>query len=94
MGASQDRDAVDANFVHLKLAQDTLLNPTKRFAYDRFGPDALNWQHCSSVRDYLLFAVRVFSPVYLGAAIMMIIFGVTGYLQWGRFVCPPTLLSL
>ncbi|MCJ1476461.1 hypothetical protein MMC13_005127 [Lambiella insularis] len=85
MSATQNREAVDAYFVHLKLAQDTLLNPTKRFAYDRFGADVLNWQHCSSIRDYLLFAVRVYSPVYLGGAIMMVILGVTGYLQWGRF---------
>ncbi|MCJ1299456.1 hypothetical protein MMC08_002248 [Hypocenomyce scalaris] len=76
----------DAFFVQLKLAQDTLLNPTKRFAYDRFGPDILRWQHCSSIRDYLLVGLQAAAPMYVGSAIFMVILGVTGYLQWGRFV--------
>ncbi|MCJ1420538.1 hypothetical protein MMC32_006895 [Xylographa parallela] len=83
--ASGDPAAPSGHFVHLKLAQDTLLNPTQRFAYDRFGPDALNWQHCSSIGDYLFQALGKFGPTYLGAGIMMTILGITGYLQWGRF---------
>jgi len=86
ISASEDRAASEAYFVHLKLAQDTLLNPIKRYAYDRFGPDMLDWEHCSSVHDYLLFGLRFYSPSYIGAAIMLIILGVMGYLQWGRFV--------
>ena len=84
--ASEDRAATEAFFVHLKLAQDTLLNPTKRFAYDRLGPDMLEFQHCSSIRDYLFMGFRTSAPMYLGSAFFMIILGVTGYLQWGRFV--------
>ncbi|MCJ1317902.1 hypothetical protein MMC15_003229 [Xylographa vitiligo] len=86
--ASGDRTVSGGHFVHLKLAQDTLLNPTQRFAYDRFGPDALNWRHCSSISDYLFEALVKFGPTYLGAGIMMAILGITGYLQWGRFVSP------
>ncbi|MCJ1436224.1 hypothetical protein MMC27_005602 [Xylographa pallens] len=86
VAASGDPAAPGGHFVHLKLAQDTLLNPTQRFAYDRFGPDALNWQHCSSIGDYLFQALGKFGPTYLGAGIMMTILGITGYLQWGRFV--------
>ncbi|MCJ1257156.1 hypothetical protein MMC24_004981 [Lignoscripta atroalba] len=81
----ENRDASEAFFVHLKLAQDTLLNPTKRFAYDRFGPDVLNWQHCSSIHDYLMIGLQTSVPLYAGSAIFMILLGVTGYLQWGRF---------
>ncbi|MCJ1401357.1 hypothetical protein MMC11_004569 [Xylographa trunciseda] len=83
--AAGDQSTSGAYFVHLKLAQDTLLNPTKRFAYDRFGPDALDWQHCSSIGDYLFQALSKFGPTYLGAGIMMTILAITGYLQWGRF---------
>ncbi|KAL9121639.1 MAG: hypothetical protein Q9187_001806 [Circinaria calcarea] len=89
VSASEDRATSDAYFVHLKLAQDTLLNPTKRFAYDRFGPDMLQWQHCSSVRDYLLAGLQAFAPLYVGSAVFMILLGVAGYLQWGRFVRNP-----
>ena len=82
----QDQGASEAFFVHLKLAQDTLISPTKRFAYDRFGPDMLQWQHCSSVRDFLLAGLQAFVPLYVGPAVFMILLGVAGYLQWGRFV--------
>jgi len=83
--SEQDRAMTEAYFVHLKLAQDTLLNPVKRFAYDRFGPEMISWEHCSTVRGYLLYGLRTYAPTYIGAGIMLVILGVTGYLQWGRF---------
>ncbi|MCJ1240889.1 hypothetical protein MMC14_008893 [Varicellaria rhodocarpa] len=85
VSSSQDRETSEAFFVHLKLAQDTLLSPAKRFAYDRFGPDILQWQHCSSIRDYLLAGLQAFAPLYVGPVVFMILLGVAGYLQWGRF---------
>lgn len=79
----------EAYFVNLKTAQDTLLDPVKRFAYERFGPDMLEWQHCSSVRDYLLAGLQSTAPVYIGSIIFLIILSTLGYLQWGRFVGQP-----
>lgn len=76
----------ESYFVHLKLAQDTLINPTKRFAYDRFGPDVTQWRHCSSVRDYILVGVQSIAPYYAAGILVMIILGVLGYLEWGRYV--------
>lgn len=73
-------------FVSLKIAQDTLLDPVKRFAYERFGPDMLQWQHCSSIRDYLLVGLQSTVPVYVGSIIFLVILSTLGYLQWGRFV--------
>lgn len=72
--------------MHLKVAQDTLINPVKRFAYERFGPDMLNWQQCSSPRDYLMVGMQRVLPVYAGSILFLVILGVSGYLQWGRFV--------
>lgn len=46
----------------------------------------LVWQHCSTTRDYLLASLQTSVPLYGGSIIVMIILGVTGYLQWGRFV--------
>lgn len=74
-------------FVHIKLAQDTLLDPVHRFAYDRFGPDMLAWQHCSTIGDYLAVGLRAYAPTYIGSGIVMIILSATGWLKWGRFVC-------
>ncbi|SLM35657.1 DnaJ domain [Lasallia pustulata] len=85
ISTSGDDPPSEVVFMQLKAAQDTLLNPTKRFAYDRFGPDILYWQHCDSIREYVLAGLKVAAPLYLGSAIFMALLGLTGYLQWGRF---------
>ena len=78
--------AAEANFVNLKIAQDTLSDPVKRFAYERFGPDMLKWQHCKTVRDYLVTGIQGSSlPLYVGSTLMMALLSLTNYLQWGRF---------
>jgi len=79
----------EAYFVHLKLAQDTLLDPVKRFAYDRFGPDIIKWRHCSSIRDYVMVGLQTTAPYYAASGLFMVILGVVGYLEWGRYVHPP-----
>jgi hypothetical protein len=76
----------ESYFVNLKVAQETLLDPVKRFAYERFGPDMLQWQHCSSIRDYLLVGLQSTVPVYVGSIVFLVILSTLGYLQWGRFV--------
>ncbi|MCJ1309457.1 hypothetical protein MMC25_003117 [Agyrium rufum] len=80
-----DVQAANDYFVHLKEAQDTLLNPNRRFAYDRFGPDVLKWKHCLSIRDYLLHGFQVFAPMYAGSGAVLILLGVAGYVQWGKY---------
>lgn len=78
--------AAEANFVNLKTAQDTLSDPVKRFAYERFGPDMLRWQHCRTIRDYLITGIQTSSlPLYAGSTLMMVLLSLTNYLQWGRF---------
>ena len=84
--SAEARGASEGYFVHLKLAQDTLLDPAKRFAYDRFGPDMVQWRHCTSVRDYVLVGVQSIAPYYAASALFMIILGVLGYLEWGHYV--------
>ena len=85
--STDDTAAAEARFVRLRVAQDTLVDPIKRWAYERFGPDMLKWQHCSTTRDYLLAGLQGVIPLYGGSIIVMVILGVIGYLQWGRFVC-------
>ncbi|KUJ18028.1 membrane associated DnaJ chaperone-like protein [Mollisia scopiformis] len=81
-------------FVHLKLAQDTLLDPAKRFAYERFGPDIINWQRCSGVRDFVLHGLQAILPYYGAAAIFMYVLGLLGYLEWGKYWRWLTLIGL
>ena len=79
-------NSADAYFVLLKSAQDTLTDPVKRFAYQRFGPDVLQWQHCSSIRDYIVRGLQVScGPLYAGSFLLMILLGFAGYLQHGKY---------
>ncbi|KAI4249625.1 MAG: hypothetical protein L6R40_000414 [Gallowayella cf. fulva] len=65
-------------FVKLKTAQDTLTDATKRFAYERFGPEVLKWQHVSSIRDYLFVGLQNAAPLYGGSVMVMILLSLLG----------------
>jgi hypothetical protein len=80
-----DAAANNAFFVHLKTAADTLVDPAKRFAYDRFGPDAVGWQHCVTIKDYVTKGGSIAVSYYGIAAAAMYGLGLLGYLDWGRF---------
>lgn len=80
-----DAAAANAYFVHLKTAADTLVDPARRFAYERFGPDVVVWQHCVTIKDYVTHGVTALVPYYAVAAAAMYGLGLLGYLDWGRF---------
>lgn len=80
-----DRTAVEATYVHLKLARDTLVDPAKRFAYDRFGLDSLQWQQCKTVRDFVFTGVQNTAVYYAASSAVLILLGSLGYLQSGKF---------
>ena len=80
--------------MHLKTASDTLVDPAKRFAYERFGPDVVTWARCVTVRDYVVRGVRVILPYYGAAAVVMYGLGFLGYLEWGKYWRWLTLLVL
>lgn len=93
-----DKVAPTANsddfFRLLKTAQDTLLNPAARFAYERFGPQVTSWRNCTTIRDYLSVGIQQTIPYYGAGAIFMYILGLLGYLQWGTYWRWLTLVSL
>ncbi|EFX04371.1 heat shock protein DNAj [Grosmannia clavigera kw1407] len=85
--SSTDNNAVNAYFVHLKTASDMLLDPARRFAYDRFGPDAVVWAsagpplRCVSVRDFVVRGLRTLLPYYGAAVVGLYLLGLLGYLS-------------
>jgi hypothetical protein len=81
-------------FMHLKTASDVLLDPARRFAYERFGPDVVAWKHCSSIRDFVLRGCQALVPYYGAAAAVMYVLGLLGYLEWGRYWRWLTLVTL
>ena len=80
-----NKAAIEAVYVNLKLARDTLIDPAKRFAYDRFGPEILQWRHCKTVRDFVLFGVQRTSAYYAGSGGVLVLLGVLGYMESGKF---------
>ncbi|KAI9825029.1 MAG: hypothetical protein M1826_007107 [Phylliscum demangeonii] len=84
-GGGGARAAAEAYFVQLRLAQDTLLDATKRFAYDRLGPEMTRCRHCTTVLDYVLLGLQSIAPYYAAGALFMLLLGVLGYLQWGTY---------
>lgn len=72
-------------FMHLKTAADTLTDPARRFAYERFGPDVVEWKHCATVRDFVLRGTQQLVPYYGAAAAFMYVLGLFGYLEFGRY---------
>ena len=80
-----DKAAIEAIYVQLKVARDTLADPAKRFAYDRFGPEIMQWRQCKTLRDFVFTGVQSTSVYYVGSGAVLVLLGVLGYLQAGRF---------
>jgi hypothetical protein len=84
-GSAEEKVHVEAVYVHLKLARDTLIEPAKRFAYDRFGLDVLGWRQCKSVRDFVMTGVPRTAVYYFASGGVLVLLGLLGYLQQGKF---------
>ncbi|KAF3037936.1 hypothetical protein E8E12_004321 [Didymella heteroderae] len=81
-----DREAANAYYVHLKHARDIILDPAKRFAYDRFGPDILRQcQSCITVKDYLDSAVLSGLTNYGVLLVFLIGANALGFLRDGAY---------
>lgn len=78
---------IEAAFVHLKLAYDTLLDPAKRFAYDRFGPAVVQVQQpgLKTIRDYVYAGLRALAPEYAKGALMLVVLNYFWLPRWGQF---------
>ncbi|KAI0019369.1 hypothetical protein F4780DRAFT_747404 [Xylariomycetidae sp. FL0641] len=74
-------------FMHLKTAADVLTDPARRFAYERFGPEAEAWRPaCVTARDFAARGARaVLLPYYGVAAATLWGLGRLGYLEAGRY---------
>lgn len=84
-----------AYFIHLKLASDTLQDAAKRFAYERFGPEVVDWQKVTTIKDYIYKgAVSGIFPHYGVAAATIYLFGMFGYMEFGKYYRWLMLLTL
>ena len=74
-------------FIHLKFARDTIISPSKRFAYDRFGPESTKWQHCSTIYDFVITGFQQIVTYYIASGLFMFVMGMLGYVRKGAYVC-------
>ncbi|KAF3384895.1 Chaperone protein DnaJ [Penicillium rolfsii] len=76
----------EAQFIFLRRAQETLADPVKRFAYDRFGPDMLDWGEQKTMRDFVTASLsRSIIPQYIGGFATMIVLNWLWWANWGRY---------
>jgi hypothetical protein len=81
-----DNDS-DAYFIFLRGAQETLVDPVKRFAYDRFGPDMQSWGPQKTMRDYIMTSItRSIFPQYFGGLLLMMVLNWLWWPNLGRYV--------
>ena len=71
--------------MRLQLARDTLIDPVKRFAYDRFGPQVLQWRQAKTIRDHVFTGVQNIGVYYIGTGTALLLLSVFGQLQAGKF---------
>lgn len=77
----------EAAFVHLKLAQDTILDPAKRFAYDRFGPVVVRVQQpgLKTIKDYVYAGLKSLVPEYAKGALALVVLNYFWLPKWGQY---------
>ncbi|RSH90380.1 hypothetical protein EHS25_000985 [Saitozyma podzolica] len=69
--------AHERTFILIRLAYETLSDPVKRYAYDRFGPDIVGWK-CASVAEFMRTGVLHSSGFYLASAGFMLLLALLG----------------
>jgi curved DNA-binding protein CbpA len=86
IAAGVDRDLANQYFVHLKSMRDIVLDPAKRFAYDRFGPEIFaQCRNCVIVKDYVDNALLSAATTYGALLVVLIGANALGYLTDGSY---------
>jgi hypothetical protein len=83
----QESMVTEGVFVHLKLAQDTILDPAKQFAYDRFGPGIVQLQQpgLKTIKDYVYAGLRSLIPEYAKGALALVVLNYFWLPKWGQY---------
>ncbi|KAJ4292602.1 hypothetical protein N0V90_009265 [Kalmusia sp. IMI 367209] len=84
--APRDRDRANDFYVHLKHARDIVLDPAKRWAYDRFGPDGLRQcVKCVTIKEYTDNALVVAMGTYGALTLFLVGANALGFLTDGAY---------
>jgi curved DNA-binding protein CbpA len=86
IGPNVDRDLANNYYVHLKHARDIVLDPAKRYAYDRFGPSIFaQCQSCLTIKEYTDSALLTTGTTYGMLLIVLIGANALGFLTDGSY---------
>ncbi|KAL6705943.1 hypothetical protein ACN47E_006222 [Coniothyrium glycines] len=86
VGPKVDRDVANDYYVHLKHARDIIIDPAKRFAYDRFGPGIFAQCHtCLTVKEYTDSGLMTAATTYGALFIFLIGANALGFLKDGSY---------
>jgi hypothetical protein len=83
----EELERAQAYYIHLKNARDTLVDGAKRFAYERWGPDMLEWKKCITRLDFVKHGLQQLVPYYILTFCTLIVAGLLGYAQDAKLVC-------
>jgi hypothetical protein len=83
---AQFRAQSDQLFISIKAAEETLVDPVKRFAYERFGPGILQWKGCATERDYIITGFQQMFPRYIGIVLFLVVAQFLGRFAHGTYV--------
>ncbi|CAL1711494.1 unnamed protein product [Somion occarium] len=68
----------EALFMEVRDAFEALKNPVTRFAYDRFGPDALSWKNCTTLREYIRHGLMQSTGFHIASLCTLLLFSSVG----------------
>ncbi|WVF70456.1 hypothetical protein IAT40_005246 [Kwoniella sp. CBS 6097] len=74
----------EETFISIRRAYETLSDPVKRYAYDRFGPGVTNWKS-ASIREYTLVGLQHSVGFYLISGGLMILLSLLGRAREGAY---------
>ena len=87
ISSAADHSAANDFYVHLKNARDIIIDPIKRFAYDRFGPEVFQCErHCVTIRDYEIHALYITIIRYGLITSLLAAANALGYMKDGAYV--------
>jgi len=73
------------HFIAVRDAYEALNHPVKRFAYDRFGPEAMTWTDCATSREYLRHGIIASSGFYIGTVGFLLVWSALGAANTGAY---------
>ncbi|ORX35945.1 DnaJ domain-containing protein [Kockovaella imperatae] len=76
----------ESRFILIRQAYETLSDPIKRYAYDRFGPDIVLWKECKTVKDFIYAGIVRSVGFYIFSGGVMVLITVIGRVQQTSYV--------